>query len=258
MSSATWTAESIASSAAPLRSYCWRIVQGRLSGAAAKLTDTLSEQIALERVIDEFERELADIPMECRHLDLPLSKPFRSLPYRINSRFRRAGSRDGVFYAAESLETALAETAFHRLLFFAESHDASWPANPIEHTAFSASITSEKAIDLSMPPLDSDEKLWTDPTDYAACLDLSDVARDAGMEIIRYKSARDRLGRANVAVLVCRVFDNSHVLEEQTWHLHLDRNGVRATCEYPYENMEFDRSAFIADPRIATLSWERD
>ena len=41
-------------------------------------------------------------------------------PYPIGSRFRRAGRTAGVFYAAESPETAVAEMAFYRLLFFAE------------------------------------------------------------------------------------------------------------------------------------------
>jgi RES domain len=257
MSSITWTAGAIASSATSLNLACWRVVQGRSAAASAKLTDSLAEQMALENVIDEFERDLVDIPQECRHLDRALSGPFRAVPYRSDSRFRRAGSSTGVFYSAENRETALAEGAFYRLLFFAESPDTSWPSNPIEHSAFSASIASERAIDLTKPALDRDHALWTDRTNYAACLELSDVAREAGIEIIRYESVRDPQARANVAVLTCRAIDGNRVRDQQTWHFQLDRNGVRATCESPYAALEFGRNAFSADRRIAAMNWER-
>jgi hypothetical protein len=56
---------------------------------------------------------------------------------------------DGVFYAAETPHTAVAEMAFYRLLFFAESSDTPWPTNPAEYTAFSAEYKAKKAIDLT-------------------------------------------------------------------------------------------------------------
>jgi hypothetical protein len=236
---------------------CWRAVQSRLTPTSAKLTDSLDEQVALENAIDESERELADIPDECRHLEAPLSRPFRAVPYRSNSRFRRAGAAEGVFYGSEAAEAALAEAAFFRLLFYAESRTALWPANPIEHTAFAAAIATESAIDLTRPPLDRDRAQWAQRTDYTACLDLADAARAAGIEAIRYESVRDPKSRANVAVLTCRAIAEDRVLAQNTWHLHLDRNGVRAVCEFPPAILAFDRHTFAADPRIAGLNWDR-
>src|SRR5262245_59607253 len=46
-------------------------------------------------------------------------KPCIRIP--SDSRFRRAGCIEGVFYAAETDETAVAEAVFHRLLFNYES-----------------------------------------------------------------------------------------------------------------------------------------
>ena len=51
---------------------------------------------------------------------------------------------EGVFYASETPQTAVAEMAFYRLLFFAESPDTPWPANPAEYTAFSTEYAPRK------------------------------------------------------------------------------------------------------------------
>ena len=61
------------------------------------------------------------MPPECRHLHYLLATPFRyGSPYPRGSRFRRAGLTPGVYYASGTAGTAIAETAFYRLLFFAE------------------------------------------------------------------------------------------------------------------------------------------
>ena len=118
----------------------------RLHGVA-KLVDTLDEQQQLEALIEDTK---PPVPPECRHLHYLLSTPFRYGPaYPTGSRFRRAGISEGVFYAAEAPETAVAGMTFHRLLFFAESPDTPWPTNPAEYTAFAAEYRSKKAIDLT-------------------------------------------------------------------------------------------------------------
>jgi RES domain len=90
------------------------------------------------------------LPPECRDLHNLLATPFRyGAVYPAGSRFRRAGMTEGVFYASETPQTAVAEMAFYRLLFFAESPDTPWPANPAEYTAFSADCAAKKAIDLT-------------------------------------------------------------------------------------------------------------
>ncbi len=219
-----------------------------------KLTDTLGEQAALENLIEESK---ANVPEECGHLGYLLFTPFRYIPYPFDSRFRRAGSPDGVFYASESHETAVAEAAFYRLLFYAESPQTLWPANPAEYTAFAAEIATDKAIDLMRPPLLADRTLWIQLTDYAACLDLADAARAASLEVIRYESVRDPAARANIAVLACRVFAASDAVDRQTWHLHFSATGIRAVCEAPALTIPFGRGLFAADPRVTGMRWDR-
>jgi hypothetical protein len=254
MSSTIWTPDALASSAISLKGRCWRVVEAQSKVSTMKLTDTLEEQMLIERLVEETKYP---VPADCKHLGYLLFTPFRYKPYPTDSRFRRAGSIEGVFYAAEVVETAVAEAVFHRLLFYSESPNTPWPANPGEYTAFASEFATARAADLSRPPLVADRASWTHPTDYTACLDLADVIRAAALEAIRYESVRDLQSRANLALLTCRVFTQSDVVDRQTWHFHFTNSGVRSIREAPSATIQFDRNVFAADPRIAAMSWDR-
>ncbi len=254
MSSSIWTADALASNVIPLNLRCWRVVEAQSKISTMKLTDTLEQQDALERIIEDTKNQ---VPEECRHLGFLLFTPFRYAPYPFHSRFRRAGSLQGIFYAAEATDTAIAEAAFYRLLFYAESPGTPWPANPNEHTAFAAEIATPLAIDLTRDPFVAQREAWTRPADYTSCHALVDAAHAAAIEAIRYESVRDPDHRANIALLTCRAFAGSDVVDRQTWHFHLSSSGIRAACEFPRRTIAFDRSAFAGDPRISAMPWER-
>ncbi|WP_246209651.1 RES family NAD+ phosphorylase [Pikeienuella piscinae] len=218
-----------------------------------KLVDNAEEQERLEALLDETK---PPVPAPCRHLHWLMFTPFR-YPARTESRFRRAGPLHPVFYAAESVDTAIAEIAFWRLLFFIESPAAPWPANPVELTAFSTVYETAKRIDLTAPPFDAAAALWTHPTDYTACHDLVDQAFALGAEAIRSTSARDPLNRANVTLLSCAAFRDAAPRATRTWRLSLSAAGPFARCETPARALSFGRDAFAADPRIAAMNWER-
>ena len=220
-----------------------------------KLVDTLAEQALLE---DILEASKPPVPPECRHLHYLLSTPFRyGAPYPRGSRFRRAGATPGVFYASHTPSTAMAEVAFHRLLFFAESPDTPWPTNPGEHTAFAVRYRTPAGVDLMAPPLDADAVRWTQKVEYSACQDLAVVARHAGVQVIRYRSVRDPGGGFNLALLTCAAFASRAPIDRQTWRLHLSPTGASAVCGSPAARLGFDRRTFSGDPRIAALRWER-
>jgi hypothetical protein len=65
----------------------------------------------------------------------------------------RPGLTPGVFYGAERVETVVAEAAFHRLLFFADSPATPWPGNPLSLTAFRFDYAHDHVLDLSPGPL---------------------------------------------------------------------------------------------------------
>src|SRR5215469_15364872 len=167
MSSRTWTPGELSSEARRLAGICWRVVEAQHQVSTLKLVDTIEEQTILEQLIEQTKQS---VPPDCRHLDYLLATPFRyDTPYPKGSRFRRPGKTLGVFYASEKAETAIAEMAFYRLLFFAESPRALWPANPGEYTAFAASYGTRRGLDLTRSPLNANSARWTDPIDYSVC-----------------------------------------------------------------------------------------
>jgi hypothetical protein len=234
---------------------CWRVVEAQHVVSTMKLVDTLAEQELLERLIEERK---PPVPPECQHLHYLLSTPFRyGAPYPHGSRFRRAGFTPGVFYGSQTITTAVAEMAFARLRFFAESPGTPWPVNASEHTAFAARFRTAMGLNLTAAPFDRHADRWQHPTDYAACQALADAARAAGVQVLGYRSARDPGGGRNLALLTCAAFTSRAPIERQTWRLQLDGAGVRAICEFPHQRLAFDRAVFAGDPRIAGLQWNR-
>lgn len=256
MSSPTWTRVALSSEFQRCMGECWRLVEAQHRVSTLKLTDNLAEQALLEELI---EGSKPPVPPECRHLDFLLATPFRyDAVYPHGSRFRRAGRTAGVYYAAESVTTAIAEMAFYRLLFFAESPATAWPSNAAEYTAFSAAIETTSLLDLTVDPLSADAAIWTDLTVYDGCQQFADAARTAGAQAIRYRSVRDPAGGTNLAVLACHAFAKPWPVHRQTWRLRLSASGVQAICEFPRQAVEFGRDAFALDPRVASLNWDRE
>ncbi len=255
MSSPILTPAALASEQRDYEGRGWRFVEAQHLVSTLKLVDSLAEQSLLEDLIEATKPPL---PGECRHLDYLLATPFRyDSEYPRGSRFRRAGRTPGVFYASEHPHTAIAEIAYYRLLFFAESPATPWPRNAAEYTGFAALIATEHALDLTAPPLDRDRALWTDPLDYLACQSLADGAREAGALLLRYESVRDPLRRANLAILSCAAFAAPAPVERQTWRIRLSANGVQALCEFPRESVEIAITAFARDPRMDVMHWDR-
>ena len=216
-----------------------------------KLVDTLEEQLLLE---EELERTKPPGPAECSHLHYLLATPFRYGRYPGNSRFRREGYSPGVYYAAEEMETAVAETVFYRLLFFAESPQTPWPRNPLEFTAFEAHYAVARALDLTSGVLARDEAHWTELNGYAACLALADAAREAGIDLIRYRSVRDPQARANLALLTCTAFTGRKPSSYATWRISLSAHGANALCDRPERRVGFLMKDFASDRRVAVLA----
>jgi hypothetical protein len=242
----TWTTTALAPEIRRVSGHCWRVVEAQHVVSTMMLVDTLEEQALLEQILDDSKPK---VPAECRHLHYLLFTPFRyGAPYPKGSRFRRAGLTPGVFYASAQPATAVAEMAFWRLLFYAESPGTPWPANPGEYTAFSVRYSAGKGLDLMRPPLNRDADTWTHPTEYAPCQALADTAREAGVLAIRYQSAR--AAGPNVALLTCAAFASREPVERQSWRIDVGARGVRAICHFPEQRLSFDRTAFARDPRI--------
>lgn len=206
-----------------------------------KLVDDLEAQATLESLLDDTKPA---VPEQCQHLHYLLFTPFRYAA-RHSTRFRRAGTREGVLYCAEELETAAAEIAFYRLLFFLESPETKIPIEPFEMTAFSMAIATRRAVDLSSRA----DPAYMDPNDYNVCHDIADEVRSADADIIRYTSAR-RAGGTNIAVFQCRAFSKPRPLKTEAWKFRLGHDRVIVLKSFGRQSMEFLYSDFADDKRI--------
>ncbi|MEH3126199.1 RES family NAD+ phosphorylase [Agrobacterium cavarae] len=251
MSSPTWTPDALRSESRPSSGRWWRLVEAQHRVSTMKLVDTVDEQSLLEDILESSKRRF---PPECEGLDYLLATPFRyDSAYPYGSRFRRAGFTKGVFYAAKRIETALAEMAFYRLLFYVESPATPLPVNAAEYTAFAADIQTGAAIDLTRPALSRDASLWTDLNDYAPCQALADAAREADLQAILYRSVRDPGKGKNIALLTPLGFKSRRPVARSSWRIRLSKMGIQALCEQPVQRIGFSLNDFSADPRIAGL-----
>lgn len=213
----------------PYAARVWRIVEAQHRISTNRLADSLADQGLLEELAEEVKPSL---PPAARGLHYLLSTPFR-YGYAKASRFRSANERPGIFYAAETAATAVAENAYWRLLFFSRSPGIQLPRGTIEHSAYTVRLRAERALDLTAPPLDAGYPLWTDPDDYAPCQRLADKARALATQIIRYRSVRDATHRANVALLDPAGFADPAPRVVTTYHMRLDRQGLDMLAAFP-------------------------
>ncbi|MDY6942061.1 MAG: RES family NAD+ phosphorylase [Pseudomonadota bacterium] len=224
-----WTATELAYEARPLGGTPWRIVEDQYHASTLKLAKTAEDQAILEQILEDSKPAY---PLDTEHLHYLLKTPFRYRPaYPYGSRFRRAAQAQGVFYASRDKRTALAETAYYRLRFFAASHHTPWPSCEHRLTAFSVRFRTDRGLDLTTGALARDRALWTHPSDYTATQALADCARDAGIETIRYLSVRDPKQQLNVALMTPSVFILPQPVRQESWLMYIGSTEV--TCYQP-------------------------
>jgi hypothetical protein len=234
--------------AAPLSDFvlfegiCWRMVESQYVISTLPLTDTLDEQQRLEELIEGTK---PPIPEECRHLSPLLYTPFRYVPQQ-GSRFRRAGQRDGAYYTAATVGTAVAEMAFYRMLFFAESPETPLPDRAAEYTAFAVEVRTDRVVDIT----GSSRSELFNLVDYSATQSFADSVRAQNAEGIRSTSVRCPSQGETYTWLTCRVFMSSAPLYQQSWYLRLLPQAVQAICENPRSRFELAAADFASDPRL--------
>lgn len=228
------TTEIVQSAARHLSAKPWRIVEAQHRVPTMRLVDTLEAQRILE---DLLEASKPPIPADAAKLHYLLATPFRyPAPPPVGSRFRGIGD-PGVWYGADVVQTALAEVAYWRLRFLADS-PATPDLLPVPHTAFRASVAGS-AIVLPQAPFDRLRRQWEDPVSYEATQALGRSAREAGVALIRYRSVRDPEHRAALAVLTPKAFRKPAPLEQHTWLIKVARAQVLAESDLGRERLAF-------------------
>ena len=251
MSSSIWTLCAGDSEIRPLRLEPWRAVESQHQVATRRLVDTDDEQRVLERLIDG-----AKPPDPTRgRLHYLLATPFRYPPLRHGSRFGRRSER-GIWYGAETLRAAFAEVAYYRLVFL-EGTAADLAPIQTGLTTFRARVRAERGVDLTAPPFSAHEAALASPDSYQATQDLGTDVRAAGVQALRYRSARDRAGGNGVAVLDPAAFGNRLPRDFQSWHCVATPALVEVASRgwFDREVLAFDRADFLVGGRLPTPSF---
>jgi hypothetical protein len=103
-----------------------RVVEGQHQMSTNRLAGNAADQAHPEAFADNVKPHL---PEAARRLPWLLASPFR-YPLGRPSRLRAADVLPGIFFAAEDVETALAETAYWRLVAFSRSRGFLRPRTP--------------------------------------------------------------------------------------------------------------------------------
>ncbi|ANQ86041.1 hypothetical protein dqs_3013 [Azoarcus olearius] len=231
MSANTWTPTALASELRPWAGSGWRAVEAQHRVATMGLAGgDLARQTLLEDILEAHKPQL---PPAAEGLHWLLATPFRYWPLPGGSRFRRRED-PGVFYGAESRETACAESGYWRLRFWRDSSFLSERPRAVPITLFEFWAATNAALDLTQPPLAAGRAAWTHPDDYSATQALALAAREGGAQAIRYESVRHPGGLC-VALLGPEVF--------------------RAVAE-PYRNNQQGWTLLIQPPHLTV--WQRD
>jgi hypothetical protein len=197
-----------------LERHAWRAVEDQSVNATRQLVDSDAEQAALEELIDGVKPPWPDSP-RLRGLHYLLRTPFRYPPLRHGSRFGTRGER-GIFYAAETKPTVLAEKAYYQLVFLEGTHARF--ARPVTQslTLFRVGIATGHGADLTLPPFAEFEALISSKTSYGASQPLGKDLRAFGVEVIAYRSARDPERGRNFALLE-PAFRPKKLLQSERW-----------------------------------------
>jgi hypothetical protein len=235
VSSNTWTPRAVESEAGRATRRLWRAVEAQHVASTLRLVASVEEQAVLESVLESSKPAM---PGGAAALHYLLATPFRYTS-PIGSRFR-APSDPGVWYGAERERTACAELGFWRWRFLMDSAGLD-SLGPSPQTVFRAGIDG-RMVDLTDLPFKRSRPDWTDPRDYDATQSFARVAREAGVDAIRYESVRDPNHGGAVAVLTPTCFKPHKPLEQHTWFLTVRREA--AIWQREGESFEFAASAW--------------
>ncbi len=230
-----------------------RVVEGQHRVSTRKLVRSDQDQAVLEGLLDRVKPPAPQEPA-FEGLHYLLVTPFRHPPLRNGSRFGTRQER-GIFYAAESVRTALAEAAYYRLLFL-EGTTAELDPLLAYLTAFRMPVRSERAADLTAPPFDTYRAEIASPTSYTVTQALGQAMRADRVEVVRYPSARDPRAGINVGVFTPGAFAARQPRRPETWICVASREAVevsRYDLVRPRRGYRFPRVVFEVERALPSL-----
>jgi hypothetical protein len=248
MSPSIWTRCAGKSNARKLRLEPWRAVEAQHTNSTRKLVDRDEEQQLLEELIDGAKGP-APSGKRFERLHYLLYTPFRYPPLLHGSRFGRRTER-GIWYGSRRPDTALAETAYYRLLFL-EGTTADLGPVSTRHAVFQARVSTRAGVDLTSPPFDAFAERLASPNSYADTQPLGTAMRDDGIEAVLYTSARDPGHGQNMAIFE-PCFTRTEPSVPVAWACTATREAVelRKDDVFRSERLRFERGTFLVKGKL--------
>lgn len=227
-----------------------RITDQQGESGTADLVDGLLEQARLEQLIDTVKPPIpCDWPDAEQGQPMPshtlLLTPFRYPPLESGSRFGRLHQRH-LFYGARSVETALAERAFHALRMLEASPLPPGARIQRLQSAFSVTITTPRGLALHTHLSPEILSAITNPCSYAASQRCGDAMRERGIQAFEVPSARSPQTAPVVGVLTPYAF-SSTPFDFQDWTLEINAEGVTAVSFGGNLTGAFTREQFLVN-----------
>ena len=190
-----------------------RVVESQEQVATMNLVDDLAEQSAIEQLLD---RVKPPYRAGTEHLHYLLSTPFRYPPLRHGSRFGQRHERS-IFYGSLGWQTALAEAAYYRFVFW--HGQAVPPALPYktQHLLFEADYATPTGLRLQGLECAPYRAVIANPSEYTATQLMGAQMRAAGIRAFEYPSARSPGGGNNIGLFEPDALASDRPTATQNW-----------------------------------------
>jgi hypothetical protein len=188
---------------------CYRIIPSRFPpiGLFERVAnpEDLEAIFSIEAMTNDRLREdvgeLQLVPAEDR-VSGPGSSPIMAAFTHLNPEGDRFSNGSfGIFYAGKSLETAVAETRYHRARFLAATDE---PAQEVDMRVYAVDLVADLH---DIRPLRESHPAYYHPTRYAMSQELASTLREGGSDGVVYQSVRDDDGEC-VAIFKPRLLSN--------------------------------------------------
>jgi len=229
-----------------------RVVESQEQVATNRLVDDLHEQELLENLLEQTKPDLVHTKTSLHYL---LRTPFRYPPLRHGSRFGKH-TEPGLFYGSHTISTALAETAYYRLLFwYGMSTPPACGKFTTQHTVFATRYRTTSGLRLQAPPFNGYCEQLRHPASYQATQALGHAMREHGIKAFETISARDRKQGINVGLFDVTALSGNRPLYQQAWlcetsaeQVSFLNTGDRQIHAYSLESFLYNGS--LPDPAI--------
>ncbi|GGF91160.1 MULTISPECIES: RES family NAD+ phosphorylase [Cysteiniphilum] len=221
----------------------YRIVEAQEINATRQLVDTLDEHELLENMI-ESSKPTNPYKMDSYHY--LLSTPFRYPPLNYGSRFG-AVHEPSLLYASIKESTCIAECAFYRLNFYYSMTKQPPKTLKSQHTLFTASFQTSKAIDLTDQVFSKYTGKLIHKSDYSFTQRLGSDLRNKGFDCVIYTSARDPSHGLNIALYNPSPLKEDKPISTHEWYSEVSKEVVQFKNIRTKESYEFHIKDFFDD-----------